>query len=55
LKLRLKKGQTQFDAIQFNFAGSAPNRIHAAFRLDINEWNGNQSVQLLLEHFEEAA
>lgn len=54
LKLRLKKGQTQFDAIQFNFAGSAPNRIHAAFRLDINEWNGNQSVQLLLEHFEEA-
>ncbi|MGB4766769.1 MAG: single-stranded-DNA-specific exonuclease RecJ [Rugosibacter sp.] len=55
LKLRLKKGQTQFDAIQFNFAGCAPNRIHAAFRLDINEWNGNQSVQLLLEHFEEAA
>ncbi|MBT9460638.1 MAG: single-stranded-DNA-specific exonuclease RecJ [Rugosibacter sp.] len=55
LKLRLKKGQTQFDAIQFNFAGCAPNRIHAVFRLDINEWNGNQSVQLLLEHFEEAA
>ncbi len=54
LKLRLKKGQTQFDAIQFNFVGSAPNRIHAAFRLDINEWNGNQTVQLLLEHFDAA-
>ncbi|MFZ3037838.1 MAG: single-stranded-DNA-specific exonuclease RecJ [Rugosibacter sp.] len=54
LKLRLKKGQTQFDAIQFNFVGSAPDRIHAAFRLDINEWNGNQTVQLLLEHFDAA-
>lgn len=54
LKLRLKKGAVQFDAIQFNFAGSAPERIRAAFRLDINEWNGNQTVQLLLEHFEMA-
>jgi len=52
LKLRLKKGGLLFEAIQFNFSGSAPNRIHAAFRLDINEWNGNQTVQLLLEHFE---
>lgn len=54
LKLRLKKGGLLFEAIQFNFSGSAPNRIHAAFRLDINEWNGNQTVQLLLEHFEAA-
>ena len=41
-------------AIQFNFAESAPDRIHAAFRVDINEWNGTQTVQLLLEHFEAA-
>jgi len=54
LKLRLKKGPSQFEAIQFNFSGSAPNLIHAAFRLDINEWNGTQTVQLLLEHFEAA-
>ncbi len=54
LKLRLKKGNLLFEAIQFNFAGSAPDRIHAAFRLDINEWNGKQTVQLLLEHFEAA-
>ncbi len=52
LKLRLRKGGQQFEAIQFNFSGSAPNRIRAAFRVDINEWNGAQSVQLLLEHFE---
>ena len=54
LKLKLKKGQQQFDAIQFNFADSAPDRIYAAFKVDINEWNGRQDVQLLLEHFEPA-
>ncbi|MBI5791850.1 MAG: single-stranded-DNA-specific exonuclease RecJ [Rhodocyclales bacterium] len=56
LKLKLRKGKQSFDAIQFNFAeaatAAAPDRIHAAFRVDINEWNGNQTVQLLLEHFE---
>jgi single-stranded-DNA-specific exonuclease len=54
LKLKLRKGGQRFDAIQFNFAESAPERIHAAFRVDINEWNGTQTVQLLLEHFEAA-
>ena len=56
LKLKLQKGKQRFDAIQFNFAdgsvSAAPDRIRAAFRVDINEWNGTQSVQLLLEHFE---
>ena len=58
LKLKLQKGNQRFDAIQFNFvdgsASAAPNRIHAAFRVDINEWNGTQTVQLMLEHFEPA-
>ena len=58
LKLKLQKGKQRFDAIQFNFvdgnANAAPNRIHAAFRVDINEWNGTQTVQLMLEHFEPA-
>jgi single-stranded-DNA-specific exonuclease len=54
LKLKLRKGSQRFDAIQFNFAESAPERIHAAFRVDINEWNGTQTIQLLLEHFEAA-
>jgi len=52
LKLKLQKGNQRFDAIQFNFAENAPERIRAAFRVDINEWNGTQTVQLLLEHFE---
>jgi single-stranded-DNA-specific exonuclease len=54
LKLTLKKGKMRIDAIQFNRPESAPARIHAAFRLDINEFNGQQNVQLILEHFEPA-
>ncbi len=58
LKLKLQKGGQRFDAIQFNFADGfaegVPDRIRAAFRVDINEWNGTQTVQLMLEHFEAA-
>ncbi|HSD36917.1 MAG TPA: single-stranded-DNA-specific exonuclease RecJ [Rhodocyclaceae bacterium] len=54
LKLRLRKGGTSFEAIQFNCAESAPNRIRAAYRLSVNEYNGVASVQLMLEHFEPA-
>ncbi len=54
LKLKLKKGDRSFDAIQFNNAETAPTNIRAAFRLDINEWNGTETVQLMLEHFEAA-
>ena len=51
LKLVLRKGRARFDAIRFNCAEQAPDRIQAAFRLDINEWQGSASVQLVLEHF----
>jgi single-stranded-DNA-specific exonuclease len=54
LKLTLKKGKARFDAIRFNHAEGADNRIRAAFRLDINEWQGEANVQLVLEHFEAA-
>ncbi len=54
LKLKLQKNGRRFDAIQFNFSENAPERIRAAFRVDINEWNGTQTVQLMLEHFEAA-
>jgi single-stranded-DNA-specific exonuclease len=52
LKLSLKKGAARFDAIRFNHSESAPDRIRAAFRLDINEWGGEANVQLVLEHYE---
>jgi single-stranded-DNA-specific exonuclease len=52
LKLSLSKNGVRFDAIQFNFAESAPGRIRAAYRLAVNEYNGVASVQLVLEHLE---
>lgn len=54
LKLTLKKDKTRLEAIRFNHAANAPERIHAAFRLDINTWQGESRVQLLLEDFEPA-
>jgi single-stranded-DNA-specific exonuclease len=54
LKLTLKKGKTRLDAIRFNHAEGAPDRIRAVFRLDINEWQGEANVQLVVEHFEPA-
>lgn len=52
LKLTLSKGGTRYEAIRFNHAESAPARIRAVFRLDINEWQGATKVQLMLDHFE---
>ncbi len=54
LKLELSKGGARFEAIRFNFAEVVPDRIRAAYRLSINEYNGRQSVQLMLEHIEAA-
>ncbi|MDD3352864.1 single-stranded-DNA-specific exonuclease RecJ [Zoogloea sp.] len=54
LKLQLRKGNTRIDAIQFNRADPAGPAIHAAFRLSVNEYNGVSSIQLMLEHFENA-
>ena len=55
LKLTLKKGTARFDAIRFNHAAGVGDRIRAVFRLDINEWQGEANVQLVLEHFEAAS
>ncbi|MBP6500518.1 MAG: single-stranded-DNA-specific exonuclease RecJ, partial [Thauera sp.] len=54
LKLELCRNTTRYEAIQFNHAGGAPEQIHAAYRLGINEFRGVSSVQLMLEHFEAA-
>ncbi|MFU2488832.1 single-stranded-DNA-specific exonuclease RecJ [Thauera sp. WH-1] len=54
LKLELSRNTARFEAIQFNHAGGAPQQIHAAYRLGINEFRGVSSVQLMLEHFEAA-
>ncbi|MDQ5882062.1 MAG: single-stranded-DNA-specific exonuclease, partial [Pseudomonadota bacterium] len=50
LKLRLRLGELRFDAIQFNFSTTPGHEVHAAYRLSINDYNGVQSVQLMIEH-----
>ena len=52
LKLRLRKGQQRLDAIQFNFSAAPGNTIRAAYRLAINDYNGVQTPQLMIEHIE---
>ena len=52
LKLRLRRDELVIDAIQFNFSQAPAARIRAAYRLAINDYNGVQTPQLLIEHFE---
>lgn len=49
LKLTLQKGQSRYEAIWFNHADALPDQTQLAFRLSINEFNGAQSVQLMVE------
>jgi single-stranded-DNA-specific exonuclease len=53
LKLTLRRGRARLDAIRFNHREPAPRRLHAAFRIAENEFNGASNVQLVVEHFEE--
>jgi single-stranded-DNA-specific exonuclease len=55
LKLRLQKDGKSFDAIRFNSLAPAGATIRAAYRLALNEYNGVQSVQLIVEEWESAA
>ena len=52
LKMRLRKGEQRLDAIQFNFSRAPGGTIRAAYRLAINDFNGVQTPQLMIEHFE---
>ena len=52
LKLRLRKGTQQLDAIQFNFPQAPSGTIRAAYRLAINDFNGVQTPQLMIEYIE---
>jgi single-stranded-DNA-specific exonuclease len=52
LKLRLAAHCTQFEAIRFFNAETLPERIRAVYKLSINEYQGNVSLQLIVEHCE---
>lgn len=47
------------DAIAFGvdlqrWPDASVKRVRLVYRLDVNEWRGNRSVQLLVEHLEAA-
>lgn len=55
LRLRLAEGNaaaSAVDAVLFGRVEPLPDRIRAVFRLDVNDFNGSRSVQLVLEHWE---
>jgi len=54
LKLRLMKDNREVEAMLFAHATPLPDRIHAVYRLAVNEWNGAQTLQLTIEHWQSA-
>jgi single-stranded-DNA-specific exonuclease len=58
--LRPVGSRARFDAIAFNlldgerFATPPQGRLRLAYRLDINHWQGERRLQLLIEHIESA-
>lgn len=52
LKLTLTKEGARFDAMLFFHPEGLPSRIRAAYRLEINEFNGQERLQLTIRHWE---
>ena len=56
LKVRPLDGKNHLDAIAFNQAGAAiRGSVRMAYRLDINEWRGVESPQLIVEQISQMA
>jgi single-stranded-DNA-specific exonuclease len=51
LKLRLGLKEKPVEAILFGRSEPLPDRIHAVYGLSVNEYNGNQNVQLIVRHW----
>jgi len=51
LKLKLSSSAGSFEAIRFFSADPAPNTIHAVYSLSVNEYNGSESLQLIVRHW----
>src|SRR5438093_658980 len=52
LKLRLARAGRSVEAMRFNALDPLPSPLRAAYRLSVNEFNGMQNLQLLIEHWE---
>jgi single-stranded-DNA-specific exonuclease len=55
LKLRLASKGKLIEAILFGHNEPLPEKIHAVYSLSVNEYNGNQSLQLIVRHWRDAA
>jgi single-stranded-DNA-specific exonuclease len=53
MKLKLSRAGRAFDAILFGECDPVPSRIEAVYRLDVNEFNGGETLQLTLQHWRE--
>ena len=49
LKLRLRQGGKLIDGIWFNHVDMLPERVVLAYRLSLDEWQGQQRVQYVIE------
>jgi single-stranded-DNA-specific exonuclease len=54
LKLRLSKQGKLIEAILFGHNEPLPEQIHAVYSLSVNEYNGTQSLQLIIRHWRDA-
>jgi single-stranded-DNA-specific exonuclease len=54
MKLTLTRAGHTFDAIHFGSSEPLPPRIQAIYALGVNEFNGSESLQLLLLHWHAA-
>jgi hypothetical protein len=66
LWVELEGSNRRFDAIAFNLLQGRPelrdgesgvklpSQVHRVYRLDINEWNGERRLQLLVDHLLES-
>jgi single-stranded-DNA-specific exonuclease len=51
LKLKLASPAGSFDAIRFFHADAAPDTVRAVYSLGVNEYNGNEALQLIVRHW----
>jgi single-stranded-DNA-specific exonuclease len=54
LKLKLARAGRTVEAMYFNSLDPLPSSVRAAYRLSVNEFNGMQNLQLIIEHWEQA-
>src|SRR5437867_2420485 len=52
LKLKLARAGRTVEAMRFNALDPLPSPMRAAYRLSVNEFNGMQNLQLVIEHWE---